>query len=133
MQKIVIKNNRLDFNNVINSLGLDCLVSPRMITCNTLLRYVRARVSGGGASVEKLYRLVDGKAEALEFIAHKGDPYIGIPLKDLNTRKGVLVAIILHRDKVIVPFGNDVIQAGDRVVIIANESGITDLNEVISR
>jgi len=133
VQKVVIKNNRLAYNDVINSLGLDCLVSPRIITCNTLLRYVRARVNGGGTSVEKLYRIVEGKAEALEFIARKGDPYIGIPLKDLNTRHGVLVAIILHRGKVIVPFGNDVIQAGDRVVIIANESGITDLNEVISR
>jgi len=133
VQKVVIKNNRLAYNDVINSLGLDCLVSPRIITCNTLLRYVRARVNGGGTSVEKLYRIVEGKAEALEFIARKGDPYIGIPLKELDVRPGALVAIILHRGKVIIPFGNDAIQAGDNVVIIANESGITDLNEVIRR
>lgn len=131
--KVIIKNNRLAYNDVINSLGLDCLVSPRIITCNTLLRYVRARVNGGGASVEKLYRLVEGKAEAIEFIARSGDPYIGVPLKDLSVRPGTLVAIILHRGKVIIPFGNDVIQAGDSVVIIASESGISDLNEVIRR
>lgn len=133
VQKVIIKNNRLAFNGVINSLGLDSLVSPRIITCNMLLRYVRARVNAGGTSVEKLYRLLDGKVEALEFIARKGDPYIGIPLKDLNVRPGTLVAIILHRGKVIIPFGNDAIQAGDNVVIIANESGVTDLNEVIRR
>jgi trk system potassium uptake protein TrkA len=76
---------------------------------------------------------VDGKAEALEFIAKKGDPYIGIPLKKLSVRKGTLVAIILHKGKVIVPFGDDVIEAGDHVVIISTASGISDLNEVIRK
>ena len=133
LQKVIIKNNRLAYNGVINSLGLDSLVSPRIITCNALLRYVRARVNGGGTAVEKLYRLVDGKAEALEFIAREGDPYIGVPLKELTVSPGTLVAIILHRGKVIIPFGNDVIQAGDNVVIMSNRSGITDLKEVIRR
>ena len=117
----------------MNSLGLDSLVSPRIITCNTLLRYVRARVNAGGTSVEKLYRIVGGKAEAIEFIARKGDPYIGVPLKELKMRPGALIAIILHNGKVVVPFGNDVIEAGDSVVIMSIESGVTDLNEVISR
>ena len=133
VQKVIVKNNRLAFNAVIENLGLDCLVSPRIITCDTLLRYVRARVNAEGAAVQKLYRLVDGKAEALEFIAREGDPYIGIPLKDLDVRKSTLVAVILHRSKVIVPFGDSVIQAGDHVVVVANESGISDLNEVIRR
>ena len=133
LQKVIIKNNRLAYNGVINSLGLDSLVSPRIITCNALLRYVRARVNGGGTAVEKLYRLVDGKAEALEFIAREGDPYIGVPLRELTVSPGTLVAIILHRGKVIIPFGNDVIQAGDNVVIMSNRSGITDLKEVIRR
>ena len=133
VQKVIVKNNRLAYNDVISGLGLDCLVSPRGITCNTLLRYVRARVNAEGAAVEKLYRILGGKAEALEFIAREGDSYIGVPLKELNVRPGALVAIILHGAKVIIPFGNDVIRVGDRVVIIATESGLADLNEVIRR
>ena len=133
VNKVIVKSNRLAYKEIMNSLGLDSLVSPRITTCNALLRYVRARVNGGGTSVEKLYRLVGGKAEVLEFIAREGDPYIGIPLKDLIVRPGTLVAVILHRGKVVVPFGNDVIEAGDSVVIMASESGITDLNEVIRR
>lgn len=131
--KVVVKTNRYAYKDVISNLGLENLVSPRIITCNALLRYVRARVNAHGTQVEKLYRLVDGKAEALEFIAKKGDPYIGIPLKHLSVRKGALVAIILHKAKVIVPFGDDVIEAGDHVVIISTASGISDLNEVIKK
>lgn len=131
--KVVVKTNRYAYKDVIANLGLENLVSPRIITCNMILRYVRARVNANGTAVEKLYRLVDGKAEALEFIAKKGDPYIGIPLKKLDLRKGTLVAIILHKAKVIVPFGDDVIEAGDHVVIISTASGISDLNEVIKK
>ncbi len=131
--KVVVKTNRYAYKDVIATLGLENLVSPRIITCNMILRYVRARVNAHGTTVEKLYRLVDGKAEALEFIAKKGDPYIGIPLKKLSVRKGTLVAIILHKGKVIVPFGDDVIEAGDHVVIISTASGISDLNEVIKK
>ncbi len=133
VSKVVVKNNHVAYADIIESMGLDSIVSPRSITVGTILRYVRARVNGGGTTVEKLYKLVDGKAEALEFIARAGDPYIGIPLKNLAIRPGTLVAVILHRGKVIVPFGNDKIEAGDNVVIISRESGISDLNEVIRR
>ena len=64
-------------------------VSPRIVTCNMILRYVRARANARGTAVEKLYRLVDGKAEALEFIARKSDPYIGVPLKNAPHRAKV--------------------------------------------
>lgn len=133
VKKVVVKTNRYAYKDVIANLGLETQVSPRIITCNTILRYVRARVNARGTTIQKLYRLVDGKAEALEFIAKKGDPYIGIPLKKLSVRKGTLVAIILHKGKVIVPFGDDVIEAGDNVVIISTDSGISDLNEVIKK
>ena len=131
--KVIVKNNRVAYADLINSLGLDRVVSPRSITCANILRYVRGRVNSEGTKVERLYRLMDGKAEALEFIARAGDPYIGIPLKDLRTRPGVLVAVIVRKGQVIVPFGNDHIEAGNSVVILSRDSGIKDLNEVIRR
>ena len=129
--KIIAKNSRPAYMEILNDLGLDSVISPQIITSATILRYVRARVNSNGTRIERLYRLVDGKAEALEFIARKGDAYIGIPLKDLNTRKGSLVSVILRQGKIIVPFGQDHIEEGDHVVIISRTSGITDLNEVL--
>jgi len=131
--KVIVKNNRLTYSDIITSLGLDSIVSPKSITIANILRYVRGRVNSEGTKVERLYRLMDGKAEALEFIARAGDPYIGIPLKNLRVRPGTLVAVIVRKGQVIVPFGNDYIEAGNSVVIIARESGINDLNEVIRR
>ena len=115
----------------MNDLGLDSVISPQFITSSTILRYVRARENSNGTKIERLYRLVGGKAEAIEFIARKGDSYIGIPLKKLTMKKGSLVSIIVHQGKIIVPFGNDHIEENDHVVIISVESGISDLNEVL--
>lgn len=131
--KVIVKNNRVSYADIIGAMGLDSIVSPKSITCANILRYVRARVNGLGTKVEKLYRLMNGKAEALEFIARASDPYIGVSLKDLNMRRNTLVAVIVREGRVIVPFGNDHIEAGDSVVIIACESGISDLNEVIRK
>ena len=131
--KVIAKNSRTTYADLLSNLGLDSILSPQYITCSTILRYVRAREHSKGTKIERLYRLVDGKAEAIEFVAREGDAYIGIPLKDLTMRHGSLVAVIVHQGKVIVPFGNDRIEAGDHVVIISRESGIGDLNEVIYR
>ena len=60
---------------------------PKTITCSTILRYVRALVNSDGTKVERLYRLMNGRVEALEFIARASDSYIGIPLKNLHIRK----------------------------------------------
>ena len=77
--------------------------------------------------MERLYRLMNGRVEALEFIARASDSYIGIPLKNLHIRKNALVAVIARQGKVIVPFGDDKIEEGDHVVIIVCENGIGDL------
>lgn len=129
--KIIAKNSRMAYQEILNDLGLDSVISPQFITSSTILRYVRARENSKGTQIERLYRLVGGKAEALEFIARKGDSYIGVPLKKLNLRKGALVSVIVHQGKIIVPFGNDHIEENDHVVIISVESGIADLNEVL--
>ena len=81
----------------------------------------------------KLFGYIMASILAIEFIARKGDPYIGIPLKDLNTRKGSLVSVIVHQGKIIIPFGNDHIEEGDHVIIVSRNLGISDLNEVLYR
>ncbi|MGN0778957.1 MAG: Trk system potassium transporter TrkA [Aristaeellaceae bacterium] len=132
VKKVIVKNNRVSYADILTTMGLDSVVSPKEITCNNILRYTRARANRTGG-VEKLYRLMDGKAEALELVAKRGDAYIGVALKNLHVRKGTLVGLIVRKGKVIVPFGNDFIGEGDHVIILSNASGISELKEVFER
>ncbi len=58
---------------------------------------------------------------------------VSISMKNLvlYSRKRALIAAIVRKNKVIIPFGNDTIEADDIVIVVAGESGISDLNEVI--
>jgi trk system potassium uptake protein TrkA len=128
--KVIVKNSRMAFSDLFTDM-LDSIISPKAIVSDEILRYVRAHASGEGIPVEKVYRLMNGKAEALEFIVSADAPYIGVPLRELERRDHTLIAAIVRGTRVIIPFGNDTLEAGDSVIVVAGESGISDLGEVI--
>lgn len=132
VKKVIIKNDRYNYSSIIDKMGLSTVISPLTITCNTIMRVVRARNSRSNASVETMYRLMDGKCEALEFIADRNDPFIGIPLKDLDVAKNCLIGVIVRDNNVSIPFGNDKIEAGDSVIVISQSEGLHSLKQVLS-
>ena len=128
--KVIVKNTRLEYPDLLRSMGLESIINPRQIACNIILRTVRARMNTAGTAVERMYKLSGGKVEALEFVVKPNSPYIGIPLKNLEIKNHSLVAVIARKGHARVPFGDDVMQADDHVVIITKETGITDLEKV---
>ena len=129
--KIITKVNRIDFSEVINHLDLDSIIYPKNITSETIVRYVRAMKNTIGSNVETLYNVIKGKVEAAEFIIKEKAPVVGIPLMEMKFKEGVLVAAILRERKVIIPRGNDVIEVGDRVVIVSNQLAMHDISDIL--
>ena len=130
-QKLITKINRTDYDAVISRLDLDTVICPINITSDLILRYVRATKNAQGSNVETLYNIIPGEVEASEFIIKENSPIAGTPLFELKFKKDVLVASITRGDTVIVPRGNDVIQAGDTVVIVTKNVGLSDVTEVL--
>ena len=130
--KVVAKINRIGNMNVIDQLGIDSILSPRMLTTNQIIRYVRALGNSQGSAVETLYRIVGDRVEALEFIANETTLNLGVPLRELTDKlaPGTLVAIIVRGGKIIIPMGNDTILAGDNVIIITRKEEVSDLNHI---
>ena len=81
--------------------------------------------------VEKVYRIVGGQVEALEFHAMEGAPYLNIPISRLSIRKGVLVAVLVRNRRIIIPFGDDHIEAGDTVILIARAKSVVTLEDAL--
>ena len=79
--KVIAKINRLNHSDIIKSLGIDSVVSPKLITVNYILRYVRGLQNAMGNPVNALYRIVGDKAEVIELIAGNYAKYTDIPLK----------------------------------------------------
>ena len=130
--KVVVKVDRPNYVDVLSDMGLNSVVSPKLTTANAILRTVRALArSQDSAVVEKLYRIVGDQVEALEFTAKEGAPYLNIPLSRLKIRKGVLVAVLVRSRRIIIPFGEDHIEAGDTVILIARASSIGALEDAL--
>ena len=119
----------IDEENVIISLYASKCNVPKVITKVNRLSIINMLESSG---IETLYKIVDKKAEAIEFIANKNVSFLGIPLKKLKTKDNLLVAGIMRGNKLIVPSGDDFIKAGDSVIIVTTNSFLTSLEDILA-
>lgn len=131
--KVIAKINNQDLNAISNKIGIDCIVSPKEVVANALIRYARALQDSEGSKIETLYSIMNGLAEALEFIVLDDFKYANIQLKDLTLSKNTLIAGITRESKNIIPGGDDVILPNDRVIVITSGARINDLSEIIRK
>ena len=132
VRKVLAKMTRPNYMELVQDTGLGSIISPKDIIANQITRYVRALANSQGMAVESLYKLLGGRVEALEFtVSEKGAERLGLPLKDLTLKPGILLAAIVREGRTIIPGGMTVIQAGDHVLVVTNAMGLTDLKDIL--
>ena len=128
---VISKVNRSELALMASRLGLDCVVSPMNVTADIFVQYARALKNSNGSNVETLYKIMDGNAEAIEFRVNFDSAITDVKLKDLKLKKNILVAGIIRGKKTIIPGGDDVILADDRVVVVSSEHKLSDLSDIL--
>ncbi len=128
--KVVAKSNRQNYTAIARSAGVESVVSPKLTTADQILRMLRGIQNSKGNVMTALYRIADGRAEAMEFLVRSATRNLNTPLKELRLKKGVLIAVVVRGNKVIIPEGSTCLQEGDSVIVVARDSGILDLNDI---
>ena len=129
--RMIAKVNRLDPEDVESVVPFCSIVSPKVVTTNSVVRYVRALESSRDSDFETLYSLAGGKAEAVEFTV-KSDPHlVNIPFSKLQLKKDILIAAIIRGSRIISPGGSDFMKEGDSVVIISTVKRMHDLRDIL--
>lgn len=132
VRKAITLIRTMSYVDFFQGVGLESIVSPRSSTAAQILRYVRSMSNLRSAEIESLHKILSGKVEALEFLLKESIPGLtGIPLKELSLRRDVLIACIVHHEKIIIPTGNDVISNGDTVIVIATGNRISGMKDVL--
>ena len=129
--KVITKVNHTELASLAEKLGLDSIVSPQKIVADTLTRYARALSNSGESKVETMYSLMDEHAEALEFAVLSDCSLIGIPLKDLKLKPNFIIAGIIRGKDTIIPSGDDTIEEGDSVIVVAADTHLYDLSDIL--
>lgn len=129
--KRMTKINRLTFEEVVKDIPVGTVICPKNITANSMIRYVRSLKNSQGSNVEALYRMMDGRIEALEFIIRGKNSVTGIPLSSLRLKKNLLICCITRGSHIITPGGRDEILPGDTVVIVTTHRGLNDIQDIL--
>ena len=86
-----------------------------------------------GSKIETLYKLVGGKAEALEFRVTESSTVCGVPLLKLELRPNLLVCCINRGGQILIPSGQDTIEPGDSVIVVTCSMGLGKLEDILAR
>ncbi len=132
--KLITKVHRVNYGEIIGSLQIGSIIYPKNITAQRIVQYVRGMSNSmGNNSIEALYKMNDGRVEALEFFVPENSPVIGTPLSDMHLKKGVLVSLINRKGEIISPKGSSEIQAEDTVIIITSQVGLLDIADILEK
>ncbi len=131
--KTVTRVDRGSFNSVINEMNLGSIIYPRIITSDSILKFVRSWNTDSDSEVETLYKLADGKAEAVEFILKGDSSFLGIPLQALKFRPNTLIGCIYRNHQVIIPSGQDTLKAGDSVIVMMAGYRVSSIREIFEK
>ncbi|MEO0320423.1 MAG: TrkA C-terminal domain-containing protein, partial [Pseudomonadota bacterium] len=105
--------NEEDYSAVGDAVGIDRTIDPRSTTVSSILQHIRkGRIKG-------LYSLFDGSAEIIDAVALETSPLVGKPLSEAGLPDGVIVGAIYRDGAVIINQPDFVVQAGDRIVLMA--------------
>ena len=128
--KVVTKASRIS-TDVLSSIGLDTVISAQELATDRILSYVRALHNSEGTAVRTLYRIVDGKAEALEFSVPNDFDYIGVTFRELRLKNNLIIACIIRKNKIIFPRGADCMEAGDTIIVVTSIESLRSLADIV--
>ena len=138
VEKIIARVSSPTFAKLSESAGVDSELTPQLLSSAKVLRYIRGLANKGEkgykSEIRTLYKLADGRVEALEFDVAEDFEHTGITLKDLNPKlkNNILIAAIIREGVVIYPHGSTSLEFGDRVVVITKITNLCDLGDIIA-
>lgn len=131
--KCVTKIDKTNFSSVLNHLRLDTITYPRLLTADTITKFVRSMEASLNSNVENLYRLEEGRAEVLEFYLKESSAVTDIPLEKLRIKKNILICCITRGTQFIIPGGQDEMKIGDLVVVVTTNFRLNDINDILEK
>ena len=125
VRKVVTLVRTMSYVDFFRGVGLQSIASY-------ILRYVRSLANAGSSHIETLHKLLSDRVAAMEFrVKENIQGLTDIPLKALKCKKGILIACIGRKDKVIIPTGDDVISNGDTVIVVTAKHHPEGLGDIL--
>ncbi len=90
--------------------GIDVSINPRAVTAEEIVRFAH------DPRMQQVAMLEGNRYEVLDVTTRESSRYIGMAFRDMPVHGSIIGAIVRNGDAIF-PHGDDVLQAGDRVII----------------
>jgi trk system potassium uptake protein TrkA len=114
------------YENILDRLGVDVIINPQQIVSERMMDYI------SNPQIEDFLKLGDDKRVAV-FEVNEGSVLAGVAISDIRSTQlpeEVLVVSILRGDEAIIPSGDSVINANDRVALMIRDSDLEKIEKV---
>lgn len=119
--KVVSKISKENYSKIIDRLDVDAALNPIYITSSNILKIVR------GGKIQSVSLLIGGDGEVTEILLSDKLAILGKTLEELDLPKGTIIGAIVRDGHVLIPSGNTVLKANDRIVVFSLKENLKDL------
>lgn len=125
-QRSITLINKTTYGPLINTLGIDAVVSPRSITASTILQHVRR------GRIKSVHSLRDGFAEIIEAEALETSGMVNTPIRDVRLPSGVIIGAVVRGDEVIIARPSTVIRPNDLVILLSASASVKKVEKMFA-
>ncbi len=111
VKKAIALVENMDYFQLSQSIGIDTLINKKLLTANTIFRYIRR------GEVVDMTTLNNLNAEILEFVVKPNSKVNGMIIKDIDFPRSATIGGVIKDGQGIIALGDYRIEAGDRVVV----------------
>lgn len=132
--KVVVKINHLRLG-MASNLNLGSIISPQILTAEQTANYVSGLHNAEGKNTKTAYTVLDNDGdlvEVLEFHAAAHARCLDTPLAHLRLKRGLIIGGVIRKTKILLPVGSTEIHAGDTVIVVTGEAGLSDLDDILA-
>ena len=133
VQKNITKVNRTSLLEIIDTSQFSSIVTPKSIAVDTMMHFIRGRVNAQDSNLDTMHHIANGRIESLQFEIRESNKMAGKSLSLLKFRDNILIAAIIRKGKTIYPTGEDVLQVGDKIVVVTFLKNITRIYDLLAR
>ncbi|MGL6280025.1 MAG: Trk system potassium transporter TrkA [Gaiella sp.] len=109
---------------VYDKAGIDVSINPRQVTAEEIVRFAH------DPRTQQVAMLEGDRFEVLDITTRPESEYVGKRFRDMPIR-GALIGALVRDGKAVFPRSDDVLLAGDRVIVFTETSRVADVERVL--
>lgn len=125
VKKVITLVNKTEYLPLAHNLGIEVVISPRIITASSILRYVRR------GDILSLTAIAEDMAEIIEAGVSETSTLCNKKISEAEMPKTALIGAIIRGDDIIIPGGDDVILEKDRLIIFTLYESIKKVEKLL--